>query len=374
MNRIQEIEARLAAIRTELEAPDANLEALQEEVRSLQAERDQLRAEAERREELRRSVANGAGSVTETGTPETTTRTDDEVRRSTEYVDAFARYMRTGDPRECRALLTTNVQTGGTVPVPVIVDDIIRTAWENDELLQRINRTNFRGNLRVSFELSATEAVVHVEGTEKPDEEELTLGIVELIPANVKKWIRMSDEAVTMGGEAFVSYVYRELAYRIVRKLSQLLVADAVAAPASSTATAIGIPVVTGAPSVTILPEAAAHLSDEAGNVCVVMNRLTEVAFIQAHAAGNFAIDPFAGMPRVYTSALKAYGDATTGETYAIVGDLHAMQVNYPEGEDVVIKYDDMTEAEYDMVKIVGRQYAAHGITEPGKLVKVAKA
>ena len=374
MNRIQEIEARLAAIRTELEAPDANLEALQEEVRSLQAERDQLRAEAERREELRRSVANGAGSVTETGTPETTTRTDDEVRRSTEYVDAFARYMRTGDPRECRALLTTNVQTGGTVPVPVIVDDIIRTAWENDELLQRINRTNFRGNLRVSFELSATEAVVHVEGTEKPDEEELTLGIVELIPANVKKWIRMSDEAVTMGGEAFVSYVYRELAYRIVRKLSQLLVADAVAAPASSTAAAIGIPAVTGAPSVTILPEAAAHLSDEAGNVCVVMNRLTEVEFLQAHAAGNFAIDPFAGMPRVYTSALKAYSDAASGETYAIVGDLHAMQVNYPEGEDVVIKYDDMTEAEYDMVKIVGRQYAAHGITEPGKLVKVAKA
>ena len=260
------------------------------------------------------------------------------------------------------------------MPVPVIVDDIIRTAWENDELLQRINRTNFRGNLRVSFELSATEAVVHVEGTEKPDEEELTLGIVELIPANVKKWIRMSDEAVTMGGEAFVSYVYRELAYRIVRKLAQLLVADVVAAPAASTATAIGVPVVTGAPSVVILPEAAANLSDEASNVCVVMNRLTEVAFIQAHAAGNFAIDPFAGMPRVYTSALKAYSDATTGETYAIVGDLHAMQANYPEGEDVVIKYDDMTEAEYDMVKIVGRQYAAHGITEPGKLVKVAKA
>lgn len=374
MNRIQEIETRLSEIRTELEAPDANLDALQEEVRSLQAERDQLRAEAARREELRRTVANGSGTVTETVTPETTTQTDDEVRRSTEYVDAFARYMRTGDPRECRALLTTNVQTGGTVPVPVIVDDIIRTAWENDELLQRINRTNFRGNLRVSFELSATEAVVHVEGTEKPDEEELTLGIVELIPANVKKWIRMSDEAVTMGGEAFVSYVYRELAYRIVRKLSQLLVADAVAAPASSTAAAIGIPAVTGAPSVTILPEAAAHLSDEAGNVCVVMNRLTEVEFLQAHAAGNFAIDPFAGMPRVYTSALKAYSDAASGETYAIVGDLHAMQVNYPEGEDVVIKYDDMTEAEYDMVKIVGRQYAAHGITEPGKLVKVAKA
>lgn len=371
---IQEIETRLATIRTELEAPDANLEALQEEVRTLQAERDQLRAEAARREELRRSVANGTGSVTETSSNEPTTRTNDEVRRSTEYVDAFARYLRSGDPRECRALLTTNVQTGGTVPVPVIVDDIIRTAWEQDTMLQRINRTNFRGNLRVSFELSATEAVVHVEGTEKPDEEILTLGIVDLIPANVKKWIRISDEAVTMGGEAFVSYVYRELSYQIIRKLAKLLVADVVAAPAASDATHVGVPVVSGAPSVTILPQAAANLSDEAGNVCVILNRLTEVDFIQAHAAGNFAVDPFAGMTRVYTSALKAYSEAASGETYAIVGDLHAMQVNYPEGEDVVIKYDDMTEAEYDMVKIVGRQYAAHGITEPGKLVKVTKA
>lgn len=366
---IAEIEARMAQIRTELESPDANLEALQEEVRSLQAARDELRRAAAAQQQLRDQIAAGLGTPTETH-EETTAPTD--VRSSAGYVDAFARYMRSGDPRECRALLTTNVENG-IVAVPTIVDEIIRTAWERDPIMQRINRTYFRGNLRVSFELSATDAVVHVEGTDAPAEEVLTLGIVELIPANIKKWIRLSDEAVTMVGEAFVRYVYDELAYRIIHKLAGLIVATIVNAPAESTKTAIGVPTIKEAPSVTALPKAAANLSEEATNLVVVINRLTEVDFLAAQAAGNFAIDPFAGMARVYTSALPAYSAASDGDVYAIVGDLGAVQANYPEGDNVILKYDDLTEAEADMVKIVGRQYVAYGITAPGRLVKVSK-
>lgn len=367
---IKEIEARLAEINTELEKPDADLEKLQDEVRSLKAQKEELQHQAEARQQLRDQIANGAGVTVSGSAGAEENRTD--VRGTTEYVEAFARYLRTGDPRECRALLTANVENGN-VAVPLIVDEIIRKAWERDMLMQHVNRTYFRGNLRVSFELSATDAVVHVEGTDAPAEEVLTFGTVDLIPANVKKWIRLSDEAVTMGGEAFVRYIYEELAYRIIHKLASLIVADIVAAPTASTKTAIGVPTVKGAPSVTILPNAAANLSDEANNLVVVMNRLTEVDFLAAHAAGNFAIDPFAGMPRVYTSALPAYTAASANDVYAIVGDLRAVQVNYPEGDGVVIKYDDLTEAEADMVKIVGRQYAAHGVTAPGRLVKVLK-
>lgn len=367
--KIAEIEARLAEINKEVESPDADLDALQEEVRELQAQREEIRKNAATQQQIRDQIAAGLGTTTEAHEEITEPK---DVRSSKEYVDAFARYLRTGDARECRALLTTNVDNG-VVAVPTIVDEIIRTAWERDALMQRINRTYFKGNLRVSFELSATDAVVHVEGTEAPAEETLTFGIVELIPANVKKWIRLSDEAVTMGGEAFVRYIYDELAYRVIHKLASLIVEDIKAAPAASTRTAIGVPVVNGAPSVTILPTAAANLSEDASNLCVVLNRLTEVDFLAAQAAGNFSVDPFAGMARVYTSALPAYNAATAGDVYAIVGDLNAVQVNYPEGDNVVIKYDDLTEAQADMVKIVGRQYAAHGITAPGRLVKVTK-
>ena len=122
------------------------------------------------------------------------------------------------------------------------------------------------------------------------------------------------------------------------------------------------------------IPTAFANLTDEARNNVVIMNRLTYADFQAAYAAGNFAVDPFMGMTVLYTSALKAYSAASSGEVYAIVGDLGGAQVNYPEGEGVIIKWDDLSEAEADLVKVVGRQYAAHAVTGPGRFVNVAKA
>lgn len=368
---IEELEARKAEIAVELDNEGADLDALTEEVRAIKAEMEARKAAEEKKAEIRAAVAAGEASVIKAFKEEKPMATVEEVRASAEYVDAFKNYILSGDDTECRTLLTQNVS--GVVPVPVIVDDIIRTAWENDQILSRVRKTYLRGNVKVGFELSADGAYVHTEGTTAPTEESLTLGIVTMVPATIKKWIRISDEAVTMGGEAFLRYVYDELTYQIVKKLAALVVADIAGASTSSGSTAIGVPKVTAAPSVTALPTAAANLSDDASNIVVIMNRLTEVEFISAYAAGNFAVDPFAGMTKVYTSALPAYSSASASAVYAIVGDLSAVQVNYPEGDGVSIKYDDLTEAEADLVKIVGRQYAAHAITTPGRLVNVVK-
>ena len=118
---------------------------------------------------------------------------------------------------------------------------------------------------------------------------------------------------------------------------------------------------------------AVANLSDEAQNLCVLINPLTKVAFHEAYAAGNFAVDPFQGLPVITTGALPAITTASAGDVYAIVGDLSAIQVNYPEGEGLIIKWDDMSEAEDDLVKVVGRQYSGFGVTAPGRLVKLTK-
>ena len=122
-----------------------------------------------------------------------------------------------------------------------------------------------------------------------------------------------------------------------------------------------------------VLANAATNLSEDATDLCVVMNRLTEAKFNTAYASGQFAIDPFAGFTKVYCSALPAYDVASENDMYALVGDLKAVQVNYPEGEGIVIKWDDMSEAEYDIVKVVGRQYSGFGVTAPGRLVKLTK-
>ena len=130
---------------------------------------------------------------------------------------------------------------------------------------------------------------------------------------------------------------------------------------------------ITAAPALTTIATAFANLSDEARNPVIVMNKLTYANFIAAQAAGNFAFDPFMGLPVVFTSALGAYDSASANDVYAFVGDLSGVQVNYPEGDGIVIKYDDVSESEKDLVKIVGRQYAAHALTACGRFCNIAK-
>lgn len=374
---MQEIETRKAAILQEMEQDGADLDALKKEMEELRQNAEEIQNAANQAAETRRQIANGAAGirvqVLESQSVDGSATTVDEIRNSQAYIDAYANYIKTGKADECRKLLSTNAPANGSVPAPELVDEIVRTAWEKNDLLSRIRKTNFRGNLKVPFERSADDAYVHVEGTTAVTEEDLTLGIVELKPENVKKWIKISDEAVTLGGEAFLRYIYDEITYRVIKKLADLLVTDVANAGTTHSASAVGIPKVTEAPAVTTFETGAANLSDEATNLCIVMNRLTEVEFATARAAGNFAMDPYLGLPKVYTSALKAYSVASAGDTYAIIGDLSALQVNYPEGEDVLIKWDDLTLAEEDLVKVVGRQYAGHGVTAPGRLVRICK-
>ena len=372
-----EIEQRKAEIEATLENPEADLDALNEEARQLMSESEQLKnqleelkAEAAKAEETRKAVAEGAGDRKEEYREETKMN-DMEIRKSAEYAEAYKKYIITGDDKECRSLLTTNVS--GDVPIPQLVEGIIAHAWESNTFLSKVKKTAFRGILKVPFEKSADPAYVHTEGTTGLTEEDLQLGIVTLTPANIKKWIKISDEAIAMGGEAFVRYIYEELAQRIMEKLVSDLVAKVNSAPTSHSDVAIAIPKLTEAPSTTVVQDAADQTSEEATDICVVLNPLSIKEFRAAHAAGYFGVDPFAGVTLVKCSALPAYSSADTNAMYGIVGDLKAIQVNYPEGEGIVTKWDDLTYAEDDMVKVVARQYAGYDVTAPGRLVRLCK-
>lgn len=372
MKTIEEIEKRLAEISTEVDKPEADLDALQEEVRTLTEQREEMRKTAKEAEEKRAAIAAGLGNVKEKNQEEKPAMNTEEIRKSPEYVEAFARYIRSNDDRECRALLKTE-NASGTVPVPVLVDEIIRTAWDNEAILSRVRKTNFRGNLKVAFERSATGAYEHTEGTTAPTEEDLALGIVAMTPVNIKKWVHITDEDVAMGGEAFVRYIYDELTYQIVKKLAGLVVTDIASLSTTNGATAPGAAKITVAPGLTTIAQAFANLSDEADNPVVIMNKLTYANFQAAYAAGNFAVDPMMGLKVLFNNTLPAYDAASDNAVYAIVGDLRGAQVNYPEGEGVVIKWDDLSESEADLIKVVGRQYAAHAVTAPFRFTNIAK-
>lgn len=360
---VEQLEERKNAIVAELDNEGADLDALENEVRSIKEELESRAAEEAKKVEIRKTVAETKAPVVVEKVEEEKREimTNAEVRASKEYVDAFARYLVSENDAEVRSLLTETVS--GSVPVPAIVDEIIRTAWEKSDILSRVKKTNIKGNLKVAFELSADGAYVHTEGTAAPTEESLTLGIVTMIPKNIKKWIRVSDEAIAMGGEILVRYIYDELTYQIVKKLTELVIADIAGAPTTATSSAAAVSAITQNPALTTVATAFANLSDEAQNPVIIMNKLTYASFIGAQAGGNFSFDPFNGLPVLFSSALPAYTSASTNQVYAIVGDLAGVQVNYPEGEGIVIKYDDLSEAEADLVKIVGRQYAAHALT-----------
>ena len=373
---LAEIETRKAAILQEMEQEGADLDALKKEMDELRVNAQQIREAAAKAEETRKAIASGAAGINvgETRKAETARKTVDEIRGSKEYVDAFARYLVSDDDRECRALLTENAPASGQLPVPTLVDTIIRTAWENDEILSRVRKTSFKGNLKVPFERAADPAYEHLEGTTAITEEDLTLGVVELKPVMIKKFIRLSDEIVAIGGEPLVNYVYKELAHQIIKLLSSKVIGDIKGASTSHSSSAIGIPKISGEPDLAVVVEAEAELSDEAENVVVIINRKTSAAFHRARIAGNFAVDPYDGLTVLYSSALPAYSSADADAVWMIVGDLDGAQVNYPEGEGIITKYDDVTEAEADMVKVHGRQYAGHKVTAPGRFVNVKKA
>ena len=369
---IEEMETRKSEIVAESTVEGADLDALEAEMKSINEELETRKSLEAEKAEKRQAIAEGEGVVVRTFTEEKKNmKTPEEIRASKEYVDAFARYLISEDATECRALLTTDAS--GSVPVPVMVDEIIRTAWDNDEILSRVRKTSIRGNLKVAFELSADGAYVHTEGTSAPTEEALALGVVTMIPKNIKKWIHISDEAIAMGGETLVRYIYDELTYQIIKKLAALVVADVAGGATSATSSAASVAKITEAPSVVTFADAFANLSDEAKNPVIVMNKLTYANFVAAQAAGNFAFDPFRGMPVLFNNSLPAYDSASTNAVYAFVGDLSGVRVNYPEGDGIVIKYDDVTEAEADLVKIVGRQYVAHALTACGRFCVVAK-
>ena len=370
---IEELMERRSAIAGELDNPEADLDALEAEARAINEEIESRKAAEIKRNEIRTAVALGEGETKETfKTEERKEMTLDEIRSSKEYVNAFANYIKTGDDSECRAaLLTTNVS--GQVPVPTIIEGRIRTAWERLGIMDLVRKTYVRGNLKVGFELSATGAVVHTEGTTAPSDETLTFGVVQLTPVSIKKWIKISDEAMDMGGEEFLFYIYDELTYQIAKKAQEELLAKVIACTASATASTAGVGVVAGTPSVGLVAQAIGKLSDEAENPVIVMNKGSWAQFKAAQYANGYAVDPFEGLPVFFDNTLPAYtASGTTGSTWMIVGDFgQGAQANFPNGDDITIKFDDLSLAESDLVKIVGREYVGLGVVADHAFCKV---
>lgn len=370
---IDELNERLAAIPAEMEVEGANLDDLESEVRAINEEIESRKDAEAQKAEIRAAVAEGAGEVVKTFvTEERKTMTNAEVRNSHEYNLAYAEYIKTGNDAECRALLTENVS--GTVPVATYAEDRVRTAWNREGIMSRVRKSYLKGNLKIGWEKSADGAYVHTEAANQAvTEESLVLGVTTLTPQSIKKWVSISDEVKDMKGEAFLDYIYDELTYQIAKKAADTLVAAIVACTAGGSDNHPMVASIT-ATSVTVglTAKALAQLSDEAANPVIIMNKQTWGAYKEAEAANGYRYDPFEGLPVVFNNSLAAFSAATTGVCYAIVGDLGiGAQANFPNGDDIDIKVDELSKMEYDLVRILGREYVGLGVVAPYAFCKI---
>lgn len=370
----EEVEARLAEIQTEIDAEGADLEALNAEIDACKERRESLIKAEEERKALADKIATDREKVEiKEQREDEKIMSNVEMRNTPEYIDAYANYIKTGDDSECRALLTE--LASGTVAVPSLVEDIVRTAWEREGIMSRVRKSYLKGILKVGFEKSADPAYIHTEGAAANTEEALVLGTVSITPASIKKWITISDEVLDMKSEAFLRYIYDELAYQIAKKAADTLVGQIKSAGTSATSTAVGVPAVAVTTvAMDTIAKAIALLSDEATDPVIIMNKQTYPVFKAVQYGANYAADPFEGMEVIFNSTLSTFTAATTGVPYAIVGDLgRGALANYPAGDEITFKFDDLSLAEKDLVKIVGREYVGLGIVGPDCFVKITK-
>jgi HK97 family phage major capsid protein len=375
----EQIEERSAAIKNEIEnADEVKLDELNNELNAIEERKKVI--EMETRKESMKAVAEGAGVVISKVEEKKEERTLESVRSSAAYEDAFAEYLKSGDDRECRALMTDLV-SGGSVPIPTVIDEYINTAWENARILSRVRRTSIKGTAKYPFEYSATGAFAHTEGAEVAanTEESLVLGTVAIEPQMLKKWITVTDEVIALKGRAFLDYVWDEIEERIYELADATLIAAIKAAPASATTSAAGVRALTPAAiDASTIFQALAQLKNAATNPVAIMNKQTYfnqfMSLTDLQGRPIYDIVSANGRPTYYINGVEVIFDntlATGTNAEIIVGDLRGAIANFPDGESIKFVNDPYSLAEQDKVKIVGKMYVGIGVVRDGFFCKV---
>ena len=352
--QMSDIEVRAGEIAELLKAEDADIEALTAETEELEARKAEILKAAEERKALLDEVEATAVEVETIEKEGEGTMEIKELRNTPEYIDAYAEMIK-GDDRELRALLTENA-TNGTVAVPEFVEERIRGDWSKKPILAGIRKVFVKGNYKVNYEASASDAVKHTEGANAPAQETLTLAIINYLPEYYKKWIKVSDSVLALRGEAFLNYLLSEFE----NKIYQVIEDDIVAELEASTLTAK----VTHALDKTAVLNGIAALSDEAANPVAIMSKTTWAAIKEDALDGNVYADPFEGLQVLFNSTA----------TGVLVGDLDCIVGNFPEGFEIKFVVDEKTYAEEDMIKVVGKLMGDVHLVQPAGFALVKNA
>ena len=227
--RIKEIEARLAAIKQEIEQRGAEMtaaeiDALEQETSQLTEERAGLIAAAEKRSGILNTIAQGAGIVSRSFTQQTATEENDDPVASPEYRSAWLKQLRRLPLSDAEKRAYSNVTGAGAEVIPTqTANEIIGKIKTLAPMLNEVTLLHVKGAVKFAVEGTNNDAAIHAENaaiTAAAD----TFTTVTLTGYEIIKLVQISDTVMTMSIAAFESWIVNMLAEAIARKIEDLLI------------------------------------------------------------------------------------------------------------------------------------------------------
>ena len=228
--RIKEIEARLAAIKKEIEERgDAmkaeEIDALEKETEELTEERAGLIAAAEKRNGILDNIAKGGGvSVRSFGKKEEDNADPDDPFGTPEYRSAWLKNLRRLPLTDAEKRAYANASGTGAEVVPTqTANEIISKVKKLAPMLNEVTLLHVKGAVKFVVEGTNNDAAIHTENAAITPAAD-TLTTVTLSGYEIVKLVQISDTVMTMSIAAFESWIVDMLAEAIARKVEDFFI------------------------------------------------------------------------------------------------------------------------------------------------------
>lgn len=227
--RIKEIEARLAAIKKEIEERgDAmkaeEIDALEKETKELTEERAGLIAAAEKRNGILDNIAKGAGIVSRTFEQKQDNADPDDPFGTPEYRSAWLKNLRRLPLTDAEKRAFSNASGAGAEVIPTqTANEIISKVKTLAPMLNEVTLLHVKGAVKFAIEGTNNAAAIHTENASITAAAD-TLTTVSLSGYEIVKLVQISDTVMTMSITAFESWIVNMLAEAIARKVEDLLI------------------------------------------------------------------------------------------------------------------------------------------------------
>ena len=228
--RIKEIEARLAAIKQEIEERgDAmkaeQIDALEKETKELTEERAGLIAAAEKRNGILDNIAKGGGvSIRSFGKKEEDNADPDDPFGTPEYRSAWLKNLRRIPLTDAEKRAYANASGTGAEVVPTqTANEIISKVKKLAPMLNEVTLLHVKGAVKFVVEGTNNDAAIHTENAAITPAAD-TLTTVTLSGYEIVKLVQISDTVMTMSIAAFESWIVDMLAEAIARKVEDFFI------------------------------------------------------------------------------------------------------------------------------------------------------